>query len=392
MAQASLVKRYFNRQRRVVNQEPGPFWQNKNVRWFLIGDTTWAVGQVFYTLALPWYVLRMTGSTAAIGMAILSGGLGRIAFMLAGGTLTDRYSPRALAASAYLARALLLAALAWTALAGRADLPVILGMSFAVGLTEAILLPARGAILPQLVPEKGLKAANSLAAAQGQFWGLVGPGSASLILTQVRDAGGGPTGIPGEGLAIGAAFAIHALLLVLTTLVTLSITPSTRVSRPSEAPLEPAGRGSVRELLVLIWKQDDLRTAFAMVGLVNLVTSGPLWVGLPMLAASRFPGGPEALGFLTSALGCGSLLGTGLAGLLPQRKPLQSRPIRWLILGGLLAGLALLACATRTGAAAAGVLVVSFLASCTSITGVTQIQRSTPAAYLGRMMGLLNLK
>jgi hypothetical protein len=51
------------------------------------------------------------------------------------------------------------------------------------------------------------------------------------------------------------------------------------------------------------------------VALVNLVVGGPLAVGLPTLARTRFAADPLAFGLLLAAFGAGALLGTVLAGL-----------------------------------------------------------------------------
>jgi hypothetical protein len=82
-----------------------------------------------------------------------------------------------------------------------------------------------------------------------------------------------------------------------------------------------APAGSLNELALLIVHQASLRNPFLMVLGINALSAGPVYIGLPILAASRFADKAGALGLLMSASGCGALLGTILCRLLPQRQP-----------------------------------------------------------------------
>jgi hypothetical protein len=60
----------------------------------------------------------------------------------------------------------------------------------------------------------------------------------------------------------------------------------------------------------------------ALTMVINLLFTGPISVGLPVLAATRFAEGAAALGVVFSAFGGGSLLGAILAGSLPTPRRL----------------------------------------------------------------------
>src|SRR4030042_6753301 len=60
------------------------------------GTATSILGDQFYLIATPWLVLQITNNPLVLGLVLAFGGVPRAIFMLIGGALTDRFSPRAL--------------------------------------------------------------------------------------------------------------------------------------------------------------------------------------------------------------------------------------------------------------------------------------------------------
>ena len=226
MVQVSLTKRPRLGWIGVQNQQYSALLRDVNFRLLMISGTTKVIGQIIYSLALPWLVMSLTGSTTAMGITILLSGVPRIAFMMVGGALTDRYSPRTLCAAANLFRAALLAVLTWVVVTNQANLVFLFGLNIMIGFTDAILIPAGGALTPRIVREGELKTANAMMSALGHFWGLSVPAAAGVILTQISHTGALPGPAAGDILAAGAAFAMSTLLLVLTAITLLSIKAS----------------------------------------------------------------------------------------------------------------------------------------------------------------------
>ncbi|HLO16568.1 MAG TPA: MFS transporter, partial [Anaerolineales bacterium] len=52
------------------------------------------MGDQFYLVALPWLVLKLTNDPLAMGLVLATASVPRAVFMLVGGALTDRFSPR----------------------------------------------------------------------------------------------------------------------------------------------------------------------------------------------------------------------------------------------------------------------------------------------------------
>lgn len=92
-----LVKDYFKAQFPWIALHPSlpkhALWSNGNFRLFLTSECAGLFGNHFYQIALPIMVKEYTGSTGAMSIAIMLAGISRMAFMVVGGMLSDRFSP-----------------------------------------------------------------------------------------------------------------------------------------------------------------------------------------------------------------------------------------------------------------------------------------------------------
>lgn len=84
----------------------------RNFRLLWIGEGISLLGDQFYMIALPWLVLSLTGNALAVGTVMAMAGISRALFLLVGGALTDRFTPRKLMINSNLARMVLTGLLA----------------------------------------------------------------------------------------------------------------------------------------------------------------------------------------------------------------------------------------------------------------------------------------
>ena len=68
--------------------------RDRNVAWLMGGATVSMLGDQFTLVALPWLVLRMTGDTMVLGTVMALLGVPRALFILLGGAVVDRHSPK----------------------------------------------------------------------------------------------------------------------------------------------------------------------------------------------------------------------------------------------------------------------------------------------------------
>ena len=70
------------------------------------------LGDQFFLVALPWLVLQLTGDAFAVGAVVAVNAAPRAVFILLGGVLIDRLSPRTVMLYSNIARMVLVAVLA----------------------------------------------------------------------------------------------------------------------------------------------------------------------------------------------------------------------------------------------------------------------------------------
>lgn len=368
-----------------------PLSGNASFQYFLISDGLMLFSGCFYQIILPGLVMEITGSTRAIAAAILLAGIARISLMLPGGMLSDAVSPKHLILVASLLRLGTLIAMTELVAFGWMNTPALLGISFTFGAAEAIALPVRGVLTRWLAQEGQLLKANSMLLGQEKMIGLAGPAIAGFALIWLGKSA--RVGLPGwNSSGKVCALAIQCLVVAASVLLLLRM----KAARPLQQGVQPgvhlAPDGSLKELALLIIYQKRLRKPFLNVLAFNMLSTGPLYIGLPILAVSRFADVEGVLGFLTSASNCGALLGTILSGLLRQGGSRSLDRMIVVALGLLGSGLAGLFVAQSVSLATLAVIAIGTAASFVNLNAITCIQLETPPAFLGRMMGLLNLK
>ena len=186
---------------------------------------------------------------------------------------------------------------------------------------------------------------------------------------------------------IGLAFAFDALTF-LVSVITLAFMRNRRLQPASSAGNENM-LAAIREGIQAVWQDPVLRVLILISIAINFLLSGPLSVGIPFLADTRFPEGSVAFGAIMSAFGGGMLLGNVLAGVLPRPAPGIMGMIL-LSVGSIMGiGLALLGLANTTALAVLTALLIAVVNGYINILFITWLQARTPEALLGRVMSLM---
>lgn len=167
--------------------------RHRGFRLLVGGQMASNLGDAFYSVALPWYVLADHGSTVLLGTVLAAYGLPRTVLMAVGGHASDRWRPWTVMMACDSVRAAAVAALAFAAASGPARLAVLVPVAVVLGAGEGMFLPGGMAIIPTLLPDKELQAGNALSTAGSQLSFLVGPA-----------VGGGLVALVGASWALGA--------------------------------------------------------------------------------------------------------------------------------------------------------------------------------------------
>lgn len=335
---------------------------------FFAGQGVSLVGSWMTRLALSWLVYRLTDSVMMLALVAVAGQAPVSLFALLGGALVDRWDRRVVLLVSKLVAMLLAAALAVLTLSGAASLPTLLALASLQGLQTAVDMPARQALLPELVTDpRDLPSAIALNSTLVHGARFLGPFTAGWVITHF-----------GEGYC----FAIDAISYT-AVLGSLWVLRGTAAPTPARASLIQGLREGYR------YVRGEPRVFLPLLLLAAVSLSGWSYsVLLPDYVHHGLRGGAATLGHLMAASGAGALTA---AVLLSQRQ--TTSPARWLgwlaaVVGASLIGLGL---APWPWLAAALLLLVGagmmlLLALCN-----TALQLGAPAPLRGRVMGFFTL-
>lgn len=111
------------------------------------GGALSSIGDQLTMVALPWLVLILTKEAWVLGMVLLLTGLPRAAFILLGGAIVDRSSPKAVMLYSKCVNGLVLLLMAFLIFNQWLSISILCVTSLLLGISGAFSLPARSAIL-----------------------------------------------------------------------------------------------------------------------------------------------------------------------------------------------------------------------------------------------------
>ena len=365
--------------------------KDSNFRWMIGGSALSMLGDQFTLIALPWLVLQMTGDTLVLGTVLALISVPRALFILIGGALVDRHSPKQVLMITKYVNLVLLAALAGLVFAGTLTLWMVYALSLGIGLATAFSIPAGTAMMPSVVARPQLQAANGISLGLRQLTMFLGPLLAGLLIALfgAGDAAKGAATATAHASAtgIGLAFALDALSFAVSAWTLSKV--QTRVdtaAAPAAAP--QAVLAAVAHGLGHFWRDSELRTCFLYWSAIALFIMGPIHIAIPVLASSNPQLGAAAFGTIVGAHGAGTLLGMVVSGAVPRLR-LGSLGMTILafdaVIGALFMPLGLI---TAVWQGAALMLVIGLLGGFMQVSVFTWIQQRVPPALLGRAMSL----
>jgi MFS family permease len=344
----------------------------RDYRLLASGQLLSSLGDWFLLLAVPYYVLELTGSAMASGFSLAAGTVPALVLGPLAGALVDRWNRLRVMIAADLGRMVAVSLMLWV------DSPDEVWLIYVALVLESSLsqlfAPASAALLPQLVGRAGdLHSANSLSA---------------LIVGSIRLVGGPLGGAVYGGLGFMAVVAIDTFSYACSALCLSQVRHRPRATAHRRTG---ARRGQVRvhrlvaEILdgVAQIRHSRWLAALAAAGALFAIATSAVNVGLIPYMDRVLHASPQILGLLFGAFGAGSLLGV------PISRALARRFADRTVLVGSLAALAVAFTATFNtpvvGWSAVLFLTIGAPMVCFTITSGTFLARHTPDAVLGRV-------
>lgn len=345
----------------------------RDFRLVFAGETISVVGDYFHFVALAWLTLQLTGSGLALGSVLMVAAIPRAIFMIVGGALSDRWSPRSLMLYSNAVRAVLVGVIAALVLSGRIELWHLYLMGAVFGVVDALFYPAINSIVPMLVDEEALPPANALLQGSQQLAGLIGPAIAGFVVALVQT---------------GPAFVIDSISFAVAATALLFVVGGRRAARGS-GEARPSLLGSIREGIGYAWSDQAVRALLLLTAAFNFAVTGPLLVGLPFLSEHELGGGSATFGVLLSAFGGGSVLGALAAGTISRVPRLGAVVLA--IAVGLGAAMALIGITPNVPAAFGLLAAMGLGAGFINVHMISWLQGRSSEAMRGRVMSIVML-
>ena len=299
--------------------------RNFSLLWF--GQLISIIGDWVLFIALPYYVYNLTGSALATGGMFIAETVPRLLLGSLAGVFVDRWDRKRTMIAADLSRAVVLLLL--LTVRSVEWLWLVYVVAFTESAISQFFVPAKSAVIPRLVQERDLMAANSLDALSDALTRLIGPSLGGALMSFL--------GLSSVVLLDTGSYVISAMLILLIT-----------------APMDPAGervtssKGSVAawaavwqewlEGLRLVKGQQLVAGLFAVTG-IAMIAQGIINVLLVVFVKDVLGGGALEFGWLATAQGVGGLIGGFVIGQVGQ----AVQPTRLTIVGVWAAGLIFLA-------------------------------------------------
>jgi len=351
--------------------------RQRNFACLWIGQIVSLIGDWMLFVALPFYIYLLTGSTFATGIMFIVQTIPRLCIGLVAGVFVDRWNRKHTMIVANLIQACVLVLLF---LAHSSEwIWITYVFAFIASTVSQFFYPAQAAIIPQLVDEPHLLAANSLNSTSQEMTRLVGPFLGGLLL--------GLFGLNSVIIVDIFSFLFSAIMISL-----IILSPQLANTRNSEA------RTGLSTSLAKIWrewldglhlvKQERLVVAiFTVVG-VAMISEGLIEVLINGYVKTLLHGNALVLGWLLAAQSIGGLAGSLLVTRLSKLvSPVLLISLCGLVFGGLIAIMAII---PILAVVLPLIMIVGFAMVGFYVPQFTLLQTSVVNEFRGRIFGAFN--
>lgn len=321
-------------------------------------------------VAVPWFVLSLTGSAAQTGLTAAVTLLPSVVMSFFGGAVADRVNARRLSIFSDVMSGATVALVPLLFLLDVLTFPLLLLLMFLGAVFDTPGFTARNTMLPRLAERAGvpLERINSAFGVSQSVSSIIGAAASGLLI-----------GILGATNVLwfnAAAFGISALVVAV-------FVPDLGVNPPSGASL----LGDVKAGFRYVWSSPLIRTIILAALVINAVYSPIFGVIMPYYAKTVF-GSATALGIIAAAYGAGTLVGSLLYGFVGERLPKRIQVVISVALISLpIAGLVAVPAFGWT------VAIISVCAVGSGLVNpmlITIVMKETPQHLLGRVMGVIS--
>jgi len=279
--------------------------KNRHFLALWLGQVVSNIGDYFYFLAVPITVNRLTGSTMAMALSVMSIFVPQVLFGLVAGVFVDRWNRKWTMIVADVLRGLIVLLCLTVRSADQVWVFYVVG--FLVSTVSRFFFPARTATIPLLVDKEALMVANGLSQVTMMVALIAGSAMAGFAI-----------GLWGEQVA----FVADALSFFVSAIFILTITVPHQAAFEERRLSDEGGFRAVwrelREGLVFIWHSRVLVGVLLGLSIIQLGLGAMQVIWVPFFQ-KHFGIGPEGLGIVDSLQGFGMAVGALSIGFLATR-------------------------------------------------------------------------
>ncbi|HEY8027562.1 MAG TPA: MFS transporter [Burkholderiaceae bacterium] len=318
-------------------------------------------------LAQSWYVVNTLHMKVQLGWVMIASSVPRLGLMLLGGVFADRLPKVRIMTTTFILRMLVMICGALLFWAHWMSIWALVVVAACFGMLDAFFWPSRDAIVPSIVNESELTRANSIMQATNQVGLMIGPT------------------IGGAMLAVSSFEVVYGFTAVMMASGALMI-GSVR-ERPSAIKAHALNRlAALQEGLRYVIGSRVLRTQMLIYVVANLLFTGAVSVGIPIIASEHLTEGARGLSYLQSAYAIGMVSGfVTLMKFPPKRKRLALICFLIVIEGGLIA---LQGGSYSLPLSVALQIMLGFCVACNNVPMLSVLQQFTDRDKLGRVMSI----
>jgi MFS family permease len=315
-------------------------------------------------VALPWFVLVTTGSTAKMGWVLAAEMLPIAVFGIPAGSLIARIGAKRTMLVSDAARGPLLLVLPILHHTGQLTFPALLGTSFAIGVFAAPYFASSRIVVPEVAgeDERAVTEVNAILGGANQITQLAGPVLAGVLIA---------------GTSAATVLVVDACTYAFSFLTIALVVHAGKRVAPT-----PASRGILAGVRFLM-RDPLLGPVMIAACAINFAAQGII-VGVQGIAYFRYDGNAHVLGYLFGSFGVGALLGALTAQQLARRADLMK--LAAIAIVAMPLPLFLLALSMPWGAALVVVAAFAFFAPLVNAPIIGVLTVRTPEALRPKVM------
>lgn len=277
--------------------------QIRNLALYNLGRVISFAGSGIQTIAMPLYILDLTGSGALMGIFTMLSMIPLLVTSPLAGVLGDRLNRKLISVYTDFGRGLLVILLAWFAFRGSLNIPILFTCQVLISIMDSFFSAATTAMLPDLSGEEALSKANAARGVMDSLAFITGPVLGGIIY-----------GIWG----IQMIFLLNALSFIFSGICETLIIYQFQLKNNTQLSFQTFGR-EIREVWLFIINHQGLKQLCSFALFSNFLIAPIIMVGIPFILKKVIGFNSNQYGYIMAGFTLGLLIGNLLIGIFPAK-------------------------------------------------------------------------